>query len=275
MRALITGIEGFAGQHLKDALESREFDVVGFDIKTGDDIRSYENVRRILDYYRPDRIFHLAALTFVPESFVDPYRTFSINTIGTLNILEAVRNLGLKTKVHVAGTSEELTGSSPYAISKIASSKLAELYGAVVTMAYPHCGPGQGEEFAVSSFAKQIALIERDKLDVLEHGNLEGIKNYTDVRDIVRGYIEAIELESGVYTLCSDQNIPMSDILDTLCALANTSVVTVVNEKLYRPAINSKPPTHDKITKLTGWEPMIDIKTTLSDVLHDWRRRLL
>ncbi len=298
MLALITGHGSFVAQHLKNELQDREIEVVGFDLKEGDDIRDYETVRRILDYYRPDRIFHLAALTYVPESFQNPYRAIEINTIGSLNLLEAVRKIGLKSRIHMAGTSEEYGDTkdakepitetsppnplSPYAIAKLAMDHLGRLYAksygmnVVVTRAFNHCGPGRGEEFAESAFAKQIVEIERGERKILRHGNLESIRNYTDVRDIVRGYAEAIELESGVYNLCSERNVAMQEVMDILCSQAVCEINTEVDPNLYRPAdFSFKKPSCKKFTDLTGWSAMIDLETTLSDILNDWRRKLL
>lgn len=289
---------GFVGEHLKKELESRDYDVIGFDLKDGEDIRNYEDVRSAIDYYRPDRIFHLAALTYVPESFYDARRAFEINMLGSLNILEAVRHIGLKTRIHMAGTSEEYGDTSeatepitelslpnplsPYAIAKLAMDHTGRLYArsygmnVIITRAFNHCGPGRGEEFAESAFAKQIVEIERGERKILRHGNLESVRNYTDVRDIVRGYAEAIELESGVYNLCSDQNVTMQNVMDILCAQAKVDIKLEVDKSLYRQVdFSFKKPSCKKFTDLTGWTPMIPLETTLSDILNDWRRRLL
>lgn len=296
-KILVTGAEGFVAQHLRDLLESRGHEIYGIDLKSGDDIRNYEDVRRILDYYRPDKIFHLAALTYVPESFHDPYRAIAINTIGSLNILEAVKNLGLKTKIHLAGTSEEygdsrdgtepitektpLSPLSPYAIGKVGMDYLGQYYARafnmpiVVTRAFNHCGPGRGEEFAESAFAKQIVEIENGKRDKLLHGNLESVRNYTDVRDIVRAYELAIDLEPGVYNICSDQNVTMDEVLDILISFSRGKIQTQVDESLYRKSdFSFKRPSCAKFKVLTDWAPQITLETTLRDILEDWRRKL-
>lgn len=298
MRCLIFGDSGFVGKHLRDCLENYGYDVYGFDRHNGDDLRNYEDVHRAIEYYRPDWIFHLAAMTFVPESFHDPRRAYEINTLGSLNILEAVRKLGLKTKIHLAGTSEEYgdtsscdppitelslpTPLSPYAISKLAMDLTGQLYArsygmhVVVTRAFNHCGPGRGEMFAESAFAKQIAEIERGKRDILYHGNLESIRNYTDVRDIVRGYVQAIELPPGVYNLCSDRNVSMVEMLEMLFKYAKVPIKTEVKPELYRPVdFSFKEPSCEKFTNLTGWKPTIPLEQTLLEILEDWRIRLI
>src|SRR5688572_19244803 len=101
MKCLVSGDLGFVGGYLARVLEKQGHEVQGFDIKRGQDLRDYEAVRLAIDKFRPDKIFHLAALAYIPESFMDPQRAIEINTIGSLNILEAVRKIGLKTKIHL------------------------------------------------------------------------------------------------------------------------------------------------------------------------------
>ena len=287
-KALITGAYGFVGQHLKKHLEDE-----GWEVKSSKvDIRSYEDLRNQLDRYRPTHIFHLAAQAYVPESFVNPTRTFEVNTIGSLNLLEAVRQLGIKTKVLLAGTSEEygdgepsetamLEPKSPYAISKMAMDYLGQLYARsyglhiVVTRAFNHAGPGRGEMYAESAFAKQIVEIEKGTRQVVEHGNLESIRNYTDVRDIVKAYKLAIDLPPDVYNICSNQNVTMQEVLDILVKNSTAKIQTKVNPALYRPSdFSFKKPSCEKFKKLTGWEPEYTLDLTLQAILEDWRSKL-
>lgn len=297
MKVLCTGTEGFVAKHLCTLLEEQGHKVYGFDLKKGGDIRDYESVRRAIDTVRPDYIYHLAALTYVPESFADPKRALEINAIGSLNVLEAVRKLGLKTKILLAGTSEEyghspvvkdkvtekamLAPSSPYAVGKVAMDYMGQVYAGaynmniVVTRAYNHCGPGRGEEFAESAWAKQIVEIEKGTRKNLKHGNLESIRNYTDVRDIVRAYMAAIELPSGVYNICSERNVTMQEIMDILISKAKVPISTEVDQSLYRPNdFSFKEPSCKKLQKLVDWKPEIPLEQTLEDILEDWRTRL-
>lgn len=297
MKALVTGSDGFVAQHLIKALKEEGYEVFGFDIKKGNDLRDYETVRRAIDTIRPDKIFHLGALTYVPESFLDARRAIEINALGSLNILEAVRHLGLKTKIHLAGTSEEFGDNkdasepiteistpnplSPYAIGKLAMDYLGQFYAraynmnVVVTRAFNHSGPGRGEEFAESAFAKQIVEIEKGTRKELLHGNLESVRNYTDVRDIVRGYMLAIDLEPGLYVLCSENNVTMQELLDTLISKSTSKIKHSVNPALYRPAdFSFKKPSCKKFTDLTGWKPEIGLDQMLEDILNDWREKL-
>lgn len=296
-KALITGSAGFVGSHLANYLQDEGLQVEGFNLRNGQNLLDYEVVRNTLDIYRPDYIFHLAAQAYVPESFDNPYRTFQVNTFGSLNLLEAVKQLGIKTRVHLAGTSEEYGDAqygkgriteqaspnplSPYAISKLAMDHLGRLYAksyglnVVVTRAFNHAGPGRGEMYAESAFAKQIVEVEQGRRKVVEHGNLESVRNYTDVRDIVRAYRLAIDLPSGVYNICSDQNVTMQDLMDMLVKQAKTKIKTEVNSALYRPAdFSFKTPSCEKFKQLTNWKPTIPLETTMADILEDWRNRL-
>lgn len=296
-KAIVTGSAGHVGQHLTRYLLEQGWEVKGFNLRDGQNILDYEFVRNALDVERPDAIFHLAAQAYVPESFANPKRTFEVNTIGSFNILEAVRQLGIKTRIHLAGTSEEYGDSqygegvttemtlpnplSPYAISKLAMDHLGRLYAksyglqVVVTRAFNHAGPGRGEMYAESSFAKQIVEVEQGKREFVEHGNLESIRNYTDVRDIVRAYVLAIDLPSGVYNICSDQNVSMQEIMDMLIKNSTEKIKTKVNSALFRPAdFSFKVPSCEKFTELTGWKPEIALEKTLRDILVDWRERL-
>lgn len=298
-KALITGSAGFVGSHLSKYLETKGYEVFGFHYANGQDILNYEQLRNGLDIIRPDYIFHLAAQAYVPESFSSPRRAFEVNTIGSLNLLEAVKQLGIKTKVLLAGTSEEYGDSaygkgevtettlpnplSPYAISKLAMDHLGRLYAKsygleiVVTRAFNHAGPGRGEMYAESAFAKQIVEVELGRREFVEHGNLKSIRNYTDVRDIVKAYELAIKLPPDVYNICSDENVTMQHVMDTLIVNSTEAsrIKTKVNPALYRPAdFSFKQPSCKKFKKLTGWEAELPLHMTLSDILADWRGKL-
>lgn len=283
---LITGASGFVGQHLSKIVEAESFN-----LSDGQDIRDYETVRNVLDELRPDKIFHLAAQAFLPESFASPYRAFETNTIGALNILEAVRRLGIKPKILLVGSSEEYSSSdnneddlpepsSPYAVSKLAAANLGLMYArtygldVVVTRAFNHTGPGRGEMYAESSWAKQIAEIEVGKREFLEHGDLSHVRNYTDVRDIVEAYKLAIDLPNGIYNICSANNVTMRDVLEDLMSMSNVPVINH-RQTIYRQGdFSFKQPSCEKFWDLTNWKPKYTLEQTLEDLLNYWRGKL-
>lgn len=297
MKAVISGSAGFVGSHLVPLLQKEGIEVYGINLRDGQDIRDAEYVRNYLDIIRPNYIFHLAGQAFVPESFDDPVRTFEINTIGSLNILRAVKHLQIKTKIQLCGTSEEYGGamngkgivdentlpepSSPYAVSKMAMDYLGQVYSraygleVVITRAFNHAGKGRGEMYAESSFAKQIVECELGRREVVKHGNLKTVRNYTDVRDIVRAYRLAIDLPSGVYNICSDNSVTMQELMDLLVKHAKVEIKTEVDEALYRPGdFSFKKPSCEKFKKLTNWKPVYSLEETMLSVLEGWREKL-
>ena len=296
MKFLVTGSVGFVGGHLKDLLKD-EGQVFEFNLRNGQDIRNYELVRNTIDAIRPNYIFHLAGQAFVPESFANPTRTFGVNTIGSLNILEAVRQLQIKTKIQLCATSEiygdAMNGEgvvtedtlpqpkSPYAVSKMAMDYLGRVYAqaygleVVITRAFNHAGKGRGEMYAESAFAKQIVECELGRRKVVKHGNLKTIRNYTDVRDIVRAYRLAIDLPSDVYNICSDNSVTMQELMDLLIKNAKVPIKTEVDQTLFRPGdFSFKKPSCEKFKKLTDWEPAFPLEATMAQVLQGWREKL-
>lgn len=292
MRAIVTGAKGFVGVHLTEHLSQLGYEVIPYDLRDGNDLRDYEHLRNFIDLWRPDCIFHLAAQAYVPESNTNPRRTFEVNTLGSLNLLEAVRQLGVKPRIMLAGTSEEYGDSSvnedsvlmprsPYAVSKAAMDMLGEVYyqsygiHIVVTRAFNHTGPGRGEMYAESSWAKQIAEIEKGKRSVIEHGNLSSIRNYTDVRDIVKAYAQAIDLSPNVYNICSTQNVTMDEVLKLLIKHAKVPVKIAPKSSLYRPNdFSFKKPSSGEFRSMTGWKSEIPLDKTLTDLLDYWRERI-
>ena len=297
MKIICTGSAGFVGQHLCKLLKDEGMQVFEFNLRNGQDIRNFELVRNTIDAIRPNYIFHLAGQAFVPESFTNPQRTFEVNTIGSLNILEAVRQLQVKTKVMLCGTSEEygdaMNGEgvitedtlpepkSPYAVSKMAMDYLGGVYTnaygleVVITRAFNHAGAGRGEMYAESAFAKQIVECELGRRDVVKHGNLKTVRNYTDVRDIVRAYRLAIDLPPDVYNICSDNSVTMQELMDLLIKNAKVPIKTEVDEALYRPGdFSFKTPSCEKFKGLTNWEPTHSLEQTMQSVLEGWRDKL-
>lgn len=318
MRVLITGITGFAGSHLADHILEYHPDVKIFGLVRWRsrmenilhlqdkitlfeaDLKDIVSLKKCLVDIKPDRIFHLAAQSFVPTSWKLPAETFAINAIGQINLFEAVLSLKLSPKIHVAGSSEEygqvnsdeipmketnpLRPLSPYAVSKVAQDLLAwqyfKSYGlkTVRTRGFNHTGPRRGEVFICSNFAKQIAEIEKGKHEpILYVGNLEAKRDFTDVRDVVRAYWLCLERgeEGEVYNVGTGKTCSMKEVLDILLSLSKVKVKIEVDPIRLRPSdvpvLLSDP---SKLRKLSGWEPKIPFKQSLEDLLNYWRERI-
>jgi len=318
MRVLITGITGFAGSHLADYILANHTDVKVYglirwrsrmenilhiqdkiELHQGD-LKDIVSLKKCLAEIRPDLIFHLAAQSFVPFSWKCPSETFSINAIGQINLFEAIISLELSPKIQVAGSSEEyglvntdeipmketnpLRPMSPYAVSKVAQDLLAwqyfKSYGlrTVRTRGFNHTGPRRGEVFICSSFANQIAKIEKGKKEpVIYVGNLEAKRDFTDVRDIVRGYWLCLEKgkEGDVYNIGTGKPYSMKEVLDLLLAMSKVKVKTKLDPARLRPSdVPILFSDCKKLRKRTGWEPKIPFRQSLEDLLEYWRERV-
>jgi GDP-4-dehydro-6-deoxy-D-mannose reductase len=318
MKALITGITGFAGSHLAEYLLDHhpEVEVAGTRrwrspmhnvehltdrvelVET--DLRDYNSVYRALEQVRPDYVFHLAAQSFVPTSWNAPAATLEINVIGQTHLFEAVRSLGLDPVIQIACSSEEyglvhrdevpITESNPlrplstYAVSKVSQDYLAyqyfQSYGikSVRTRGFNHTGPRRGEVFVTSNFAKQLARIKAG-LDepVIRVGNLEAIRDFTDVRDMVRAYWLAVtEARPGeVYNIASGEGIVIRELLDRLIELTDVEVKIEPDPKRMRPSdVEILIGDSSKFHADTGWEPQIPFEKTLKDIVEYWRERV-
>ncbi len=264
------------------------------------DLKDYISIRNILKEIRPDYIFHLAAQSFVPTSWKLPQETLQINILGQVNILEAMKELKLDAVIQIAGSSEEyglvyehelpiketnpLRPLSPYAVSKIAQDFLGyqyfKSYGikAVRTRGFNHTGPRRGDVFVSSNFAKQIAEIEKGKREpVIYVGNLESVRDFTDVRDMVRAYWLAVEKgEPGeVYNICSGKGLKIKEVLEILLAYSRVKVEVKVDPARLRPSdVPVLVGDNTKFRKRTGWKPEIPIEKTLKDLLDYWRERV-
>jgi len=313
VKVLITGASGFVGLHFAEFLahEHPSVEVTGLVRPHGTapselpgrmmiveaDIDDRAAVDAALDLVRPDRIVHLAAQSSPQASWTDPGGTLHTNVHGLLNVLEAVRKRSLSPRVLVIGSAEEyglvdpkeaplpettpLRPASPYAVSKVAQGYLALSYvlsfqlGVLRTRTFHHTGPGRGESFAESSFARQIAEIEAGRRrPVLEVGNLEAVRDFTDVRDVVRAYWALLERgDAGeVYNVCSGKGVRIREVLEILINAAGLDVEVRVDPARLRPsdvpALVGDP---RKLKAATGWEPQRPLAQTLADLLQYWR----
>ncbi|MBI2675349.1 MAG: GDP-mannose 4,6-dehydratase [Candidatus Aenigmarchaeota archaeon] len=316
-RALITGITGFVGSHLAELLLKEGIEVYGtvrWRSKTDNidhikdkitlieaDLRDAHSTESAIEKAEPDYIFHLAAQSFVPTSWHAPEETLVTNIIGSLNVLEAVRKSKTNTIIQVAGSSEEyglvqknevpiketneLRPLSPYGVSKVAQDRLTIQYcmsygmKAIVTRAFNHTGPRRGEVFVTSNFARQIAEIEKKKKEpAIYVGNLDAERDFTDVRDIVKAYLLAVQKckYGEVYNICCGKSRKIKSVLDTLLKLSRAKDIQVKTDpKRLRPSdVPILLGDCSKFEKATGWKPEIPFDKTMEDLLDWWRERI-
>jgi len=318
MKVLITGITGFAGSHLADYVLENHPDVEVFGIvrwrsrmdnilhiqdkitSVEADLKDMGSLKKCLADIKPDRIFHLAAQSFVPASWTSPAETFAINSIGQINLFEAILSLNLTPRIQIACSSEEygqvysdevpmketneLRPLSPYAVSKVAQDLLGyqyfKSYGMYVvrTRGFNHTGPRRGDVFICSNFAKQIAEIEKGIREPWLHvGNLEAKRDFTDVRDMVQAYWLSLEkCEPGdVYNLGTGKFYSMSKVVEMLVSMSDVAIETHVDPKRLRPSdVEILLSDSTKFRSATGWEPKIPFRQSLEDLLNYWRERI-
>jgi GDP-4-dehydro-6-deoxy-D-mannose reductase len=312
VRALITGVGGFAGRHLTRHLADQGDVVLGV-ARPADaadlpgpvevfhaDLLDRAATERVVAEARPDAIFHLAAQSSTVDSLRDPWLTIANNMQAQLALFDAVREAGLRPRILVVGTSEEyghvdprhiptaedapLRPVTPYGVSKVGQDMLGYQYFAqhglpvVRVRAFTHTGPGQDDRFVVPAFARQVAEIEAGQREpVLRVGNLDTRRDFTDVRDMVRAYRLAVEMgvPGEVYNIGSGVSIRIGDILERLLALSGVSATVEPDPARQRPAdVPVQRADATKFRSLTGWTPLIPFDMTLQDSLDAWRARV-
>ena len=321
MNVLVTGIDGFVGSHLAEALVlNPEYQVYGTILDQVQpnlpralqpviklvqvDITNFNEFYRALVAARPSKVFHLAGQAFVPLSLEDPATTFRTNIDGTLNVLEAIRRYTRTERQScslLVVSSGEVYGSvpvdrlpvdelvplnpgNPYASSKACADLVAQEYrhsfGLEVVVARPfnHLGPRQSEMFVASAFARQIAEIKQSKREpVLQVGNLDPQRDFTDVRDVVQAYIKILEgpREHEAYNVCSGHAVAIREILSLLCELGNVEVrITTDPARQRRNEIPAVIGSAARLHRETAWLPRIPLRQTLTDLLEYWEDRV-
>jgi GDP-4-dehydro-6-deoxy-D-mannose reductase len=315
MRILITGINGFIGSHLAEylahnlqqveifglrrlraSLENLKKVVDKINLLEGD-IRDFPSLINVLYNVRPDRIFHLAGQSAIDHSFTMPAETFCTNLLGTVNLLEAIKETKLNPQIILASAGEAygltytdelpmkenspLRPLSPFGVSKACQDLLGfqyyKTYGLKIIRVriFNSIGPRQPDYYFVSSLAKQIAEIEKKKKNpVLAVGNLENKRDYTDVRDLVRAlWLVSEKSEPGeALNLGSGQAWSGQELLKLIMAMTRTKLVVQTDEKKLHqsePAILLAD--ISRLVKLTGWKPQINLKQSMLDLLNYWR----
>ena len=302
MKVLVTGAGGFVGGHLVPALEAAGHEVVGTGLAEDDqlrflDVRDHELVDSVVKDIMPERVFHLAGQSSVSLSWREPALTYEVNAIGTHHLLDALHRHVPECKVHIAASSDEygkvppedcpldesapLRPVSPYAVSRVAGEWIARMYHesfglqAFVTRAFMHIGPGQPPSFATADWARQIALAEAGKAEpVVRTGNLEGMREFGDVRDVIRAYMLVIEdgKPGEAYNVSTGEPRRLGDVLDMLIAMSDTEITVATDPEKLRPV--DFPVLYGDSSKLaadTGWKPTYRLQDTLADLLAYWR----
>jgi GDP-4-dehydro-6-deoxy-D-mannose reductase len=266
----------------------------------GDMLLDLQALKGLFAATRPDYVFHLAAQAFVPASWADPWSTLENNMRGQLNVLLAAIALGTEPRVLVVGSADEygivgagelpiketnpLRPNSPYAVSKVAQDMLGYQYYAshklpvVRVRPFNHIGPGQSPAFVASDFAKQIAEAETGLREpVMQVGNLDARRDFSDVRDIVRAYYLAISQgEAGeVYNLGAERSYSIREVLKALLDLSTTPIKVEQDPTRLRPSdVPEIVSDCDKFRSLTGWQAEIPLEQSLSDILDWWRAQV-
>jgi GDP-4-dehydro-6-deoxy-D-mannose reductase len=301
MRALVTGGSGFVGTHLSRLLRESGAEVFvagrARDSEPVDVVLELDDpasVRGAVDAAAPDVVFHLAAQAFVPESVADPLATYDVNALGTARLFEALRGLPAPPRV-VLASSAEVYGSrertyyplhetlatrpaTPYAASKVAAEAIAQAawrtyaVPVVVARAFNHIGPGQDPRFAIPAFALQLARVAAGGPPLIKVGNLDALRDFLDVRDVVAAYAALAERGrvGETYNVCSGKPVSLKEMLRRLITIAGVAVEVREDPARMRPS--DVPSSYGDPAKLgadTGWEPHTTLDAALRRVYED------
>lgn len=264
------------------------------------DILDATSLARIVSDFKPEAIYHLAAFSNPEGSWANARRALETNIIGSHNVLQAALETGMRPRVLLVGSAqqyglvpegEQPIGEdrpqrplTPYGVSKTAQEVLglrfflAEELPVFLVRSFNHTGPGQESSYVCSSFARQVAEIEAGRRDpTIRVGNLSARRDFSDVRDVVRGYREVLERgqPAAPYNICRGEAFSMEEILATLRDLADTKVTVEVDAARFHAA--DAPLVLGDNTKLrsdVGWKPETELKQTLADLLSYWRKNL-
>lgn len=268
-KVLIIGANGFVGNHLIKEYLNYDYEVIASDVQ--DNLRynypvSYEKVNilekeridEVIKKWQPDYLINLAAISSVGASWNIPAKTFEVNVVGTINILESIREYDQSCRILLIGSSEEyvqknrplketdeLNANNPYGVSKIAQENIAKMYSEryglniICTRSFNHTGPGQSEKFAIPNFCKQVAQIEKSgKPGKIYVGNLNAYRDISDVREVVHTYRVLLEKHENlfdVYNVGSGKAYQMKEILNMIISLSTQPVEIVIDSSKIRP----------------------------------------
>ncbi|MDE2410466.1 MAG: GDP-mannose 4,6-dehydratase [Sphingomonadales bacterium] len=266
------------------------------------DLRDSLSLDHAVRQAQPDFVFHLAAQSFPKTSFEAPLETYDTNIQGTERLLAALRKCRKDAIIHVCASSEvfgrvpkeklpideECTfhPASPYAISKVGTDLIGRYYAeafdmtVMTTRMFTHTGPRRGDVFAESTFAKQIALIEQNRIQpIVRVGNLDSLRTWADVRDAVRAYYMMVTINptpGAYYNIGGAHVCSVRDMLDTLLSYSTVKDIRVETdpERLRPIDADLQVPDTSKFESHTGWKPEIPFEKTMGDLLEYWRERV-
>jgi len=312
MRVLVTGIGGFVGPFATAEMSARGHEVHGLvrsepptrlatlgAVLHRADLLDTPAVERLVGSVAPDAVLHLAGLSFAPAAEARPDEAYRTNVGGMLSLLEAIRSAAPRTRL-LAVTSSDLYGAvrpdelpigedtpmrpvSVYGATKAAADVMAaqwgRAYGLDVVRVRPfnHTGPGQDAAFVCPALARQLAAIEAGRQEpVLRVGNVDPVRDFSDVRDVAAGYVALLERgrTGEAYNLSSGEGTSISEVIALLRTHARVPVRVHSDAALKRPVdIPRLIGSHERATRDTGWRPRIPLDQTLAAVLDDWRQR--
>lgn len=302
-RVLVTGAAGFVGHHLV-----RELEAAGHAVATTDavpagapaavglpgyaqaDLRDEEAMRALVRGARPDAVVHLAGVSFVPDGARDPSLALTVNIGGTWTLAEALAAEAPRARLLFVSTAQvygtlpspaPLREDSPlrplslYAVTKAAGESLllarhaAGTLDALVARPGNHTGPGQSPKFVAPAFARQVLAAKRGEIPAIRVGNLDSVRSFADVRDVVRAYRLLLErgASGGVYNVASPANVRIGDLLDRLRALAGCAAPVEPDPALWRPTDSCPELDVSRLRADTGWAPALTLDDTLRDLL--------
>lgn len=309
MKALIVGGAGFVGKYLIDAIKqdlncdvivtkSEHHNAFRDDVQFVNlNVLNKEETLKVLKHYQPNYIFHLAAQSSISRSWKDPINTVRVNIMGSLVLLDAVKEAKLNPVIIMVGSGEEygltclqsvplkeidiLSPQNIYAATKACQNMLSSVYSKaygmsiIMVRAFNHVGPGQSDIFVISDFCHQVAKIESGLQEpVIKVGNLNAKRDFTDVRDVVRAYTSLAQFGvfGETYNVGSGSSICIRDVLDLILSKSKTKIRIEEDKQKFRPVdVPIIEADISKISNTTGWKPNIGINTIIEDMLDYWR----